>query len=197
MRVRIIQLAGNNGVGKSYWLHKVLNSTLVVEKKKLNNNRKPIAYYGYNNGSPIAIIGRFEGTESGTDAVKSLSELRQLIDEFIDKPIGSQKPMRIIFEGLMASHSWGLLIPYKRKGYSVVCIFIDESPEVSIRNVETRRGSPLTQHQKDRIIRRYRNLTSCHKKREKYIPCVKVNSSKVGETLEKLGLCLMKDHSEV
>lgn len=187
----IIQLAGNNGVGKSYWLKRLWKATEILEEYRDKPGRKPIAYWGRNNGNMVAILGRFQDCNSGTDCMKSLSQLNSLIRMYLEKPLERPDQSRyIVFEGLIPSNNWWMLREYRDEGHRTVCIFIDEPPEVSIRNVEMRRGRPLTQFQRDRITRRYKNLKTCHSKRKQLVECLEVRNADVGRVLEEFGLCL-------
>jgi len=181
MKTRIIQIAGNNGVGKTYWLRRILDNTEIIEEISLTPRSKPLAFIGRNNGKLIGILGRHT---SGGDAIKSI----KMIVEIIERLIG--KVDIIVCEGLMASHNWWLLVPFYQRGSDVCCIFINEPPEVSIKNVEARRKKPLIEKQKQRILERYKNLNSCHKKRKRVIPCIEVDRFTVGTVLEGLGLCV-------
>lgn len=181
MKTMIVQIAGNNGVGKTYWLKRILINTEVIEEISPKPGLKPIAFIGRNNGKIIGILGR---RTSGGDAIQSIGMLVDLIGRL------NGKVDTIVFEGLMASHNWKLLIPFYQSGSETYCIFLDEPPEVSAKNVEARRKKPLTEKQKQRIHQRYKALISVHKKRIRVIPCIKANRFTMGPILEDLGLCV-------
>lgn len=186
--MKIIQIRGNNGVGKTTMVREFIKKH-DSEIVSINVNKREIECHKIND---IIIIGRYDKNACGgcDSAIKTADELK----EVIAKIIRQLKPGVLIFEGVMYGKTVKFteeIYSFARKAhYDFLAVCLEPSFETSLARIYERNGGKEI-NVKSLAEKWKHSITSNQKLREMKIPTItydtgKMSVEEMGEVLENV-----------
>jgi len=134
MTLKVLNLRGTNGSGKTYVARKLIEECKAVPYD-FNERGKPLVYKGFFNSIPIYFFGSYEANCGGCDTIPSVKIVADLLLKYHENNFGL-----LFYEGLMISHMIGTVgKAAKEINDDHVMAFLDTPLDVCIERVKLRR----------------------------------------------------------